>query len=182
MRIIAGKNKGKKLTEFQLSTTRPTSDLIKGAIFDKLGFGVVDSVFLDLFAGTGAVGIEAISRGAKQVIFVDQNFDAIKIINKNLASINNKDSVVLRKNYAESLEILSTEKKLFDIVFLDPPYASDFAEKAIDTLKAKNMLSQNAVIVWEHDQSKLDYIASHFKNYNQKKYGAKYVTYINFEV
>ena len=84
MRIIAGKFKGKVLKEFNLDSTRPTSDLVRGALFNAVGTKIENSIFLDLFSGTGAVGIEALSRGAKECYFVDSNKSAIKIITKNI--------------------------------------------------------------------------------------------------
>ena len=80
MRVIAGKYRGKKLKEFNLETTKPTLDRVKESMFNLIQFDVVDAVVLDLFSGTGALGIEAVSRGAKKTIFIDKNIEAIKII------------------------------------------------------------------------------------------------------
>ena len=178
MRIIAGKYKGKVLSEFKLSTTRPTSDLVREALFDKIGFRISDEVFLDLFSGTGAVGIEAISRGAKQVFFVDNNKEAISLIKKNLASISPENFEVLNFNYEAALNNFYKKGIKFDIIFLDPPYATNFAENAIKTIKDLDLLNENGLIVWEHNELKNDYVEKYFENVKTKKYGKKFLTYI----
>ena len=178
MRIIAGKFKGKVLKEFELGSTRPTTDMVREALFDKIGFDVDGAVFLDLFAGTGAVGIEALSRNAKFCFFVDAQKDAIKIINKNLELVGARNFELKNLDFETALLGFEKSSTKFDIVFLDPPYASDFAEKAIDAIMSKNLLSQNGLIVWEHDASKLEYIQQNFADCKTKKYGKKYLTYI----
>lgn len=176
MRIISGKNKGKVLNGFKLETTRPTSDLVKQALFNIISFKIENSVFLDLFGGTGACGIEAISRGAKQVVFVDNNKESVNLINSNLKLINAKNYTVLSKNYDLALNQLKEEKVCFDIIFIDPPYKSDFAEKSINFIINNNLLNEDGLIVWEHDKDKLAMIdnAGCFKT---KKYGIKYLSY-----
>ena len=180
MRIIAGKYKGKKLAEFELSSTRPTSDLIREALFDKIGLDIAGSVFLDLFAGTGAIGIEALSRNASFCHFVDCEKNAIKIIKQNLSLIGATEinSNVQNKNYEEALKQFTKNNTKFDFVFLDPPYKTDFAEKAINILFESNLLNPDALIVWEHDNSKLEYVQNNFPNSKTKKYGQKFLTYI----
>ena len=145
MRIISGKYRGKKLKEFELETTKPTIDRVKEAVFNLIQFEVVDAVVLDLFSGTGALGVEAISRGAKKVYLVDKNAEAIKIINENLKGIEG-DYVVLKKDY---IDFLSSSIEKFDIVLLDPPYKTDFGLKAIQLLIDNNLLSNGAIIIFE---------------------------------
>ena len=178
MRIIAGKYKGKVLTEFELGSTRPTADMIREALFDKIGLFVDGSVFLDLFAGTGAVGIEALSRNAKFCYFVDSQRDAISIIKKNLGLIGAQNYEVQNTDFKSA--ILSFEKRgiKFDFVFLDPPYASDFAEVAIDMILKSDLITESGMIIWEHDLTKLEYIKKNFTNSQTKKYGKKFLTYI----
>ncbi len=178
MRVIAGKYKGRVLTEFELSSTRPTTDLVKEALFDKIGLDIVDSICLDLFAGTGALGIEALSRNAKFCYFVDQEQNAIKIIKKNIALVKAENIQILNLSFDKALAHFYKENKKFDFVFLDPPYKTDFAEKAIEFIFANGILSQDGLIVWEHDKSKLDYIKNKFMAAKTKKYGQKYLTYI----
>lgn len=179
MRIIAGKYKGKVLKEFNLKSTRPTTDMVREALFDKIGTETGGSIFLDLFSGTGAVGIEALSRGAKLCYFADSNADAVKIIKSNLNLIDAQNYILLNLDYKIMLKNLSKDNIKFDIIFLDPPYATSFAEDAIDIIKQNKLISPNGVIVWEHDVDKNDYIKNNFTNFQTKKYGKKYLTYIS---
>ena len=145
MRVVSGKYKGRKLKEFNLNTTKPTLDKVKEAIFDMIQFDVVDSVVLDLFSGTGALGIEAISRGAKKTYLIDNNIQAIKIIKENLKGVT-EDYSVINQN---GLEFLKSNNEKFDIVLLDPPYQTDLGLKAIEILINENKLNNNAIIVFE---------------------------------
>lgn len=178
MRIIAGKYKGKILSEFELSSTRPTSDLVRGAIFNMLGEKVNDCVFLDLFAGTGAVGIEAISRNAKQVFFVDNNKDSVNLIKKNASFLKESNFIIKKCDCFEALNEFSNMHICFDIIFLDPPYKTDFAEKCLKLI-TKHMLIQNSgIVVWEHDETKNE-LLSKLADIKTKKYGKKFVTLLN---
>lgn len=176
MRIIAGKNKGKILKTFKLDTTRPTSDLVKQALFNIIYFKVEDGIFLDLFGGTGACGIEAISRGAKQVIFVDNNKESVNLINSNAKLINATNYQILNNNYEDALKKFKDANMSFDIIFIDPPYKSNFAEKSVNYIINNNLLNQNGLLVWEHDKDKLDMIDS-ANCFKTKKYGIKYLSY-----
>lgn len=167
MRIISGKYRGKKLKEFNLSTTKPTLDRVKESIFNLVQFDVFDAVVLDLFAGTGALGIEAISRGAKQTYLVDNNVQAIKIIQENLKGIDG-DYKVINQNY----EIfLNSTKQKFDLVLLDPPYATNYGLNAIDLLVSNDLLSDDAIIIFETSfENAIDLNIKGFK-IDKKKYG-----------
>ena len=133
MRIVAGKYRGRKLKEFDLETTRPTLDRVKESIFNLIQFDVYDSVVLDLFSGTGALGIEAISRGARKTYLVDNNNNAIKIINENLKGIDGIYEVVKQ----DSIEFLKNKYK-YDIVLLDPPYKTDYVFESLNIIINKN--------------------------------------------
>jgi len=150
MRIVAGKYRGKKLKEFELSSTRPTLDRVKEAMFNLIQLKVADAVVLDLFAGTGALGCEAVSRGAMHVDFVDNNAEAIKIINFNLRNMEGSYSV----NNADYLNFLKTNKKHYDIILLDPPFASGFGEVAIEHVLRNNVLYSFGCILFETAYSK----------------------------
>lgn len=178
MRVIAGKFKGKNLCEFNLGTTRPTADMVREALFDKIGFDIRDKICLDLFAGTGAIGIEALSRNAKFCYFVDTEKEAIKIIKKNIEIIKAENFEILNQDFQKAIFTFKNSKIKFDIVFLDPPYKTDFAERAIVLLKENDVLNDNALVVWEHDETKLDYVKNNFAGCVTKKYGRKYLTYI----
>ena len=167
MRIISGKYRGKKLKEFNLDSTKPTIDRVKEAIFNLIQFEVVDAVVLDLFSGTGALGIEAISRGANKTYLVDSNSQAIKIIKENLQSIDG-DFVVCNQDYLSFLK--STDEK-FDIVLLDPPYKTDFGLNAIKILMERGLLNKNAIIIFEtSDEKDVEFNFQGF-DVKRKKYG-----------
>ncbi|MBE5746290.1 MAG: 16S rRNA (guanine(966)-N(2))-methyltransferase RsmD [Clostridiales bacterium] len=179
MRIIAGKYKYKRLFEFNVPTTRPTSDKVKESLFDILG-DLDDTTCLDLFAGTGALGLEALSRGAKFCYFVEQNLDIYKILVKNFQNVGvEKNSVnVLRCDYLKALKGYKSKNLKFDVIFIDPPYKLDLAEKAIDFILDNNLLNENGLICWEHDKGKLEKI-EHYNIIKHKKYGSIYLTVLN---
>ena len=167
MRIVSGKYRGKVLKEFELSSTRPTTDRVKESIFNLIQFDVADSIVLDLFAGTGALGIEAISRGAKKVYLVDKNPQAIKLIKENLKCIEG-DYCVHQEDY---ITFLKKVKCKFDIILLDPPYKTDYGIKAIDLLLEKRLLAEDAIIIFEtSEENNFEINIIGFKT-TKKKYG-----------
>lgn len=167
MRIISGKYRGKKLKEFDLSTTKPTLDRVKESIFNLIQFDILDSDVLDLFAGTGALGIECISRGARKTILVDNNSQAIKIINENLKGMDG-DYEVKNMDY---LTYLQSTRECFDIVLLDPPYATDLGKLAIDYLIKNDRINSGGIIIFETSDD-FDF-GFNYPNYDikRKKYG-----------
>ena len=131
MRVISGIHKSKPLESMEGRNTRPTMDKVKEGIFNSLH--EVSGIGLDLFAGSGALGIEALSRGMEKVIFVDQNFKAIKIIKANLQHLNISDQAEVYKNNADrALKALSKRAMQFDVIFLDPPYDKGLIDEALD--------------------------------------------------
>ena len=167
MRIISGKYRGKNLKEFNIDTTKPTTDRVKESIFNLIQFNVVDAVVLDLFSGTGALGIECISRGSKQVYFVDLNKQAILLIKENLKGIDGEYQV-FNQSYEEFLK--NTQMK-YDIIFLDPPYKTDYGVKAIKMIIENNLLNDKGIIIFETSgENNFDL---NFKNFSlkTKKYG-----------
>lgn len=167
MRIISGRYRGKKLKEFALDSTRPTLDKVKEAIFDMIQFDVVDAQVLDLFSGTGALGIEAISRDAEFVTLIDNNEKAIKIIKENLKTIQGDFEVI----HCDGLKFLENTNKKYDVVLLDPPFKTDLGLKAIDMLINKSLINLNGTIIFETCENKD--VKFNFKDYKitQKKYG-----------
>lgn len=163
MRIVSGKYKGKKLKEFSLTTTKPTLDRVKESMFDIIQFKVAGARVLDLFAGTGALGIEAVSRGASRVDFVDINADAIKLINQNLRGLEGDYSV---KNN-DYMDYLKSYKNNYDLILLDPPYASDFGELAIEYILKTHQLAEFGTIVLESSNDKplnLNFLPTEIQN------------------
>ncbi len=167
MRIIAGKYRGKKLNEFTLDSTKPTLDRVKESIFNLIQFDLVDAVILDLFSGTGALGIEALSRGAKKCVFVDNNELAINITNSNLQNID-RDSEVILSDYMDYLESC---KQKFDIILLDPPYKTDYGIEAINTIITRDLLNDNGIIIFETTDEKTFELAYYGYKCKRKKYG-----------
>ena len=143
MRIIAGKYKAKRLNSPKTDLTRPTLDRVKEALFNIIQFQVQDAVVLDLFAGTGALGIEALSRGAKEAIFCDKVPEAVKVIKQNVINTNNLDkAIIINKDYKNALENVSKQNKKFDIIFLDPPYKTNLAIESLQKIIMSNLLTK----------------------------------------
>ena len=148
MRVISGIHKSKPLESMEGRNTRPTMDKVKEGIFNSLH--EVSGIGLDLFAGSGALGIEALSRGMEKVIFVDQNFKAIKIIKANLQHLNISNQAEVYKNNADrALKALSKRAMQFDVIFLDPPYDKGLIDEALDGIIKFNLLKENGIIVCE---------------------------------
>ena len=148
MRVIAGKHKSKALESLEGRNTRPTMDKVKEGIFNSLQD--VHGLGLDLFAGSGALGIEALSRGMEKVIFVDQNFKAVKVIQANLKQLDLREQSEVYKNNADrALKALKKRDIQFDYIFLDPPYNKGLIDKALEQIAEFNLLKENGIIVCE---------------------------------
>lgn len=158
MRIIAGKFRSRQLKSAKGLDLRPTSDRLRETLFDILGDLVVGSRFIDAFAGTGAVGIEALSRGAEQVIFIEKHAATASLIKKNLAALEiHAQARVLPIDALHALQLLASEppsrpnNDALDILFLDPPYdhASDY-ERVLSFLGSATLLSEGGLVIAEH--------------------------------
>lgn len=142
--------KGTKLNTLDGINTRPTLDRVKEALFSKINFKLEDAVVLDLFSGSGALGLESVSRGAKKAILCDNSKDAIKIIKSNVEKTKSGNKIeICYGDYKKILNNLNNEK--FDIVFIDPPYASDFGIDSIKIIIENNLLSRDGFIILESD-------------------------------
>lgn len=152
MRVIAGKFHSRALKGPKTLRLRPTSDRLRETLFNVLGPAVEDTLFLDLYAGTGAVGIEAISRGAREVIFVESNAKAAGLIRANLAALGiAAGAEVMETAVLRGLEALAARHVLADFIFLDPPYDS-LAEtnRALEFLDASRLLAPGGLVIAEH--------------------------------
>ena len=174
MRVIAGSAKGKSLqAPAGWETTRPTADKVKEAIFGSIQFELEGSRVLDLFAGSGALGIEALSRGAAQAVLVDASREAVRAIQANLAYTGLAERAeVLPMDYARALARLHAP---FDFIFLDPPYRSDLYAAAIAGIHARGLLAAEGLIIVEHDGQ---FSLEGEKVLKQKRYGKTFVSYI----
>ncbi len=175
MRVVAGEKRGTILNSPIDFDTRPTTDRVKESLFGIIQFNILDKYILDLFAGSGALGIEAISRGAKQGVFVDNAQNAITIIKNNLIKTNFIDkSNLIYDSYENAIKLFKGTKK-FDIVFIDPPYDKDLYNKAVDCLIENEVLNENAVLILESNKP-LEITNKNVYLKKQKKYSACYVT------
>ena len=174
VRVISGILKGRNIIGFDLDGTRPTMDRVKESLFSTIQGKIMDSICLDLFAGSGNLGIEAISEGAKEVYFVDNNIKAIKVINNNIENFNIKDkSKVLNMNYVKALEYLKEKK--FDIIFLDPPYKTNYIENSIKLIDEYNLLNDDGIIICESSSIDKIIYTDKFKAIKDKRYGDKFI-------
>ena len=145
MRVITGKARGIQLKTPDGMQTRPTADRVKEALFSIINFDVPGAAVLDLFGGTGQLGIEALSRGAKSAVFVDAREDACKLIRENLKRTKlESDAKVIRSDY---MDYLSRSREQFDIILLDPPYAEVFLENALKRITEIDILRSGGIIV-----------------------------------
>lgn len=152
MRIISGSAKGTKLYTLDGENTRPTLDRIKEPLFSIIQSYIPDAFVLDLFSGSGALGLESLSRGAKQAVLCDNNHGAIQIITQNVKKTHLQEkAIILNENYKKCLELLKNKSMKFDLIFLDPPYKTDFATDAIKRIIALELLSKDGLIVLETD-------------------------------
>ncbi len=165
MRIISGKYKGKKIKGYDIDGTRPTMDRVKESLFGCIQNYIQNSICLDLFAGSGSLGIEALSNGALICYFNDSNKDVVKILKENLKNIDNY--VISNKEYNK---FLNETNEQFDIIFLDPPYKMNLINKSIDIIIKRNLLKKNGLIICEYETEQIN---CNLKLIKEKKYGTK---------
>lgn len=175
MKVISGKYKGRNLEGFNITGTRPTMDRVKESLFGMLQNYINDRIILDLFAGSGGLAIEGLSQGAKLAYLVDSNNEAIKIINRNLKKLEISAATVIKNDYKKALQFFHEQNLKFDIIFIDPPYKTNYISKSIELISEYNLLSENGLIICESDE--LDKII-YPKMYNvikSKRYGDKFI-------
>ena len=167
IRITGGEDRSRLLETPNTTLTKPTMDKVRAGVFSALGDAVVNAKVLDLFAGSGSYGFEALSRGASEVTFVDKGPDAIKSIKKNAESLKRKNVLIFCNDV---LAYLSENTQEFDIIFADPPYKLDVYNELVKTLISSNFLSSSGIIVLESEKE-LDIDSSKFKSVRFYKYG-----------
>ncbi|MGB9839121.1 16S rRNA (guanine(966)-N(2))-methyltransferase RsmD [Thermovenabulum sp.] len=170
MRIIGGTLRGRKLKSLKGMKTRPTSAMVREALFNILGEKVINSIFLDAYAGTGAVGIEAISRGAKKVYFIEKDKEACRVIKENIKTLGVVDQAVIIRGEIPEIFYSITEKDDFDIIFLDPPYG-DFNIACINTLKEEGFIRTNTLVILQCSFNEKINLTEEFSVIKEKKYG-----------
>jgi 16S rRNA (guanine(966)-N(2))-methyltransferase RsmD len=172
MRIIGGTFRARKLKSFQTAGIRPTADRIREAIFNILPHRLDSFSVLDLFAGTGAFGLEALSRGAQFCTFVDKNRAAISIVSANLSAINCQERArLLRQDALLAIPMLESHQASFDLIFLDPPYDSDLNQRAIQQLGSSSILTTEGIVIVEKYHKSPDISSQHLEPYDERKYG-----------
>ena len=175
MRVITGSARGRRLNELKGTETRPTTDKVKESIFNCIQFDVENARVLDLFAGTGQLGIEALSRGAQSAVFVDRRTDAVKLVKDNLAlcGFSERAQVVC----GDAMGYLSALRTKFDIIFLDPPYAEDVLKQALAHIAGFDILAPHGIIIAESPAEKaLPALAAPYGVYREYRYGKIKVT------
>ena len=181
MRVITGKARGVTLKTPTGMTTRPTTDRVKEALFSIIHFDLPGATILDLFGGTGQLGIEALSRGAKSAVFVDSNDSACKLIRENLKRAKLEcEGRVVRSDY---LDFLKNCKNQFDIILLDPPYAEVFLENSLKMITEIDILQYGGIIVTERPMGKqLDFDFPGLERSRDYKYGQTLLTVFRKEL
>ena len=167
MRVISGKYKGKKLDGFDIDGTRPTMDRVKESLFGIIQMKVKNSIVLDLFAGSGSLGIEALSNGANTCYFVDNSSMTLKVLKNNLSNIDN--SIILDKDYMEALIYFVKNNIKFDRIFLDPPYNLLLINSCIKYIQDNNLLNKQGIIICEYEKEIIKKLSYTIKK--EKKYG-----------
>ncbi|REC31790.1 16S rRNA (guanine(966)-N(2))-methyltransferase RsmD [Enterococcus pseudoavium] len=178
MRVVAGEFGGRKLKTLTGNNTRPTTDKVKGAIFNMIGPYFAGGVALDLFSGSGSLGIEAVSRGMEQAVLVEKNFRAMEIIRENVAMTKQEAAFQLMKMPAnQAIQQLITSGTQFDLVLLDPPYAKQEIVKQIEMLLENNLLTNQAIVVCETDKEVvLPEVIGQLRERKRQNYGITAVT------
>ena len=153
MRVISGTAKGTKLNSIEEMSTRPTLDRVKEALFNIVQTKIENSIILDLFSGSGSIGIEFLSRGCKKAYLCDSSHKAVSMIHQNLERTRLEDNaIVLKKDYKKCLQDFSKNNITFDIIFIDPPYKDDIAVKSVEMILSLKLLKEKGFIIIETDE------------------------------
>lgn len=180
MRIIGGKARGTKLYTLEGDNTRPTLDRVKESLFNIIQRDIPESIFLDLFSGSGAIGLEAVSRGAKKAILCDKSKDAINIIKKNIEKTHFREQIELYQLPFEKL-LNDKIKEKIDIIYIDPPYKTDFVYNAIKIILDKNLINDDSIVIIETDEEQR--VINQIKELNvevvnQRQYGRAHLIFV----
>ncbi len=188
MRIITGKAKGVKLSTLPGEAVRPTTEMAKEGIFSAIQFDLAEKTFLDLFAGSGQMGLEAISRGAKSSVFVDCSEDSLKVVRKNIEKTGfSSQTKVIRSEYGEFIKSAGKRGMKFDFIFADPPYEKDITPELIKRLVRADMLSPGGLMMLETaadsiDESKIpEGVREKIESIKQYKFSKCYVYFVKMK-
>lgn len=182
VRVISGSARGLKLNTPGDDRVRPTTDRVKESMFNIVQDWVYDSQVLDLFAGSGALGIEALSRGASQAVFCDNSLDSIKIIKSNIEKARVVDrSQIVRGDFKRCLRDMEAKNQSFDMIFVDPPYYKGLFEEVLDTIRSCKILKKDGIVIVEHDAKRPIGQVEGLEVYKEKKYGITMLTFYCLE-
>lgn len=175
MKIISGKYKGRTILGFDIDGTRPTMDRVKESLFGMIQEYIPGACVLDLFSGSGNLGIEALSWGASFAYLCDYNKKALKVIHDNISIFGIDNCKIIDGDYTKSLKEFKNNNLQFDIIFLDPPYKSNYLEKSLLLISEYNLLSDDGIIICESDSIDKVIFPSSYIVFKERRYGAKWV-------
>ena len=178
MKVISGVYKGRKIEGYDINGTRPTMDRVKESLFATIQDYLNDSIVLDLFSGSGNLGIEAISEGAKYAYLVLATLVSLlphPVIKTNINNIGINNCEVLNMDYLKAIKYLAEKEVKLDLIFLDPPYQTNFIEKSIKLITQLNILSKTGLIICESDSIDRIVFPENYQIIKEKKYGDKWV-------
>ena len=176
MRIIGGKYKSRVLAEFPGTDVRPTGDRVKESLFNILSLKIGGARVLDLFCGSGALGLECLSRGAKEAVFNDFSSESIRLLEKNMKAlgvVKGAEGKVYTLDFSVCLDGL---KGGFDLIFLDPPYRFEYGVPALEKIARRGLLNENGIAVYERDRPFEERIDG-LEKYDERRYGRTYLTF-----
>ncbi len=184
MRIISGKCKGKKLVSVAGAATRPTADRVREAIFNIISAQVPGAAVLDLFAGTGAFGLEALSRNARSAVFIENSAPALRVIERNIRACGQEGAArLIQWDILKNLNCIRAGTPLFDLIFMDPPYHRKAVFPALSNLARTGALVDGASLIVEHAaDDPFDVPSDAYELYDQRKYGKTLVSFLSFMI
>ncbi|SHM08811.1 16S rRNA (guanine966-N2)-methyltransferase [Caldanaerovirga acetigignens] len=172
MRITGGMFRGRRIKSLPGEKTRPTSDIVRESLFNILGERILNCSFLDIFAGTGSVGIEALSRGAEKAAFIEKSGFACRVIKENLNNLGiSEKGMIIKSDFLKGMRKLESINAMYDIIFLDPPYNKGYASKCLEILSYSKLVSPAFIIVVQHSVSESIKVPLGLICYKEKKYG-----------
>ena len=177
MKVISGYLKGRNIDGYMVETTRPTMARVKESMFASIQNNIDSSIVLDLFCGSGSLGIESISMGAEKCYFVDNNKNIIKYLNKNINNLNiNNKSIIVEKDYKDALLYFKNNNIKFDIILVDAPYKMEVMEEVVILINKYDLISNDGLVVLEYSFDKLKDKYDNLELVKFKKYSDKYIS------
>jgi 16S rRNA (guanine(966)-N(2))-methyltransferase RsmD len=183
LRVISGKARGTQLLAPEGTATRPTIDRIKETLFNIIAFDIPGCMFLDLFSGSGAIGIESLSRGAKRAVFVEKDKKALTCIHKNLEKTKlEQQAVIYSCEVEEALSRLKNKQQQYDIIFLDPPYAMPQVEKILQNIVTSQLMSAESYIILERSTNTIVSLPQNLVLWKEKTYKTTTLSFLRKEI